>query len=321
MTVDDIRNAVFDKTLGRGYRMDQVDDFLAQVAAEFGRKEREKEDIEKKLYILAEKVDQYRNDEETLKTALLNAQRMGESVIYEARQKAETIVYDANNKASRLREEARQVVADAEEELRNLKAEVTHFKKNILDMYRQHIELLSVLPEERHIEAEPDEPEKPQVVEEEKAAPSEQPEQEEAQDAAQEGAAFDLEDDAADEDEAYEEEEFALDEEEASDEAYEGEEYEQEDELRLMLSTMSRRMMRHISTKIILSFKSRRLKYSKSPKSRCRSQSPKENRPHARHVLRKMFPMERMRTSRFIDANSGVSCVRRCFSLNGLLCA
>ena len=67
MTVDDIRNAVFDKTLGRGYRMDQVDDFLAQVAAEFERKEREKEDIEKKLYILAEKVDQYRNDEETLK--------------------------------------------------------------------------------------------------------------------------------------------------------------------------------------------------------------------------------------------------------------
>lgn len=44
------------------------------------------------MYILAEKVDQYRNDEETLKTALLNAQRMGESVIHEARQKAETII-------------------------------------------------------------------------------------------------------------------------------------------------------------------------------------------------------------------------------------
>lgn len=177
MTVDDIRNAVFDKTLGRGYRMDQVDEFLAQVAAEFERKEREKEDIEKKLYILAEKVDQYRNDEETLKTALLNAQRMGESVIYEARQKAETIVYDANNKASRLREEARQVVADAEEELRSLKAEVTHFKKNILDMYRQHIELLSVLPEERHIEVEPDEQEKPQ---------EQQPEEEQVQEQAPE---------------------------------------------------------------------------------------------------------------------------------------
>ena len=82
---------------------------------------------------------------------------------------------------------------------------------------------------------------------------------------------------------------------------------------RLMPSTMSRRMMRHISTKIILSFKSRRLKYSKSPKSRCRSQSPKENRPHARHVPKKMLLMERMRTSPSIDVNSGVTKLRRCF--------
>lgn len=55
------------------------------------------------MFILAEKVDQYRDDEETLKTALLNAQRMGESVIHEARQKAETIIYDANSKASQLK--------------------------------------------------------------------------------------------------------------------------------------------------------------------------------------------------------------------------
>ena len=211
MTVDDIRNAVFDKTLGRGYRMDQVDEFLAQVAAEFERKEREKEDIEKKLYILAEKVDQYRNDEETLKTALLNAQRMGESVIYEARQKAETIVYDANNKASRLREEARQVVADAEEELRSLKAEVTHFKKNILDMYRQHIELLSVLPEERHIEVEPDEPEKPQEPQPEEEQVQEQAPEEEALEPAEE---FEPEDEQELDDDAFlmdEEQEETLD--------------------------------------------------------------------------------------------------------------
>ncbi len=153
MNVDDIRNAVFDKTM-RGYRMEQVDDFLAQVAAEFERMEQEKEDIEKKLYILAEKVDQYRNDEETLKTALLNAQRMGESVIYEARQKAETIVYEANSKASQLKDEAAQTVADAELELARLKAEVSSFKGGVLDLYRQHIELLSAIPEEHHIRRE-----------------------------------------------------------------------------------------------------------------------------------------------------------------------
>ena len=74
--------------------------YLDQVAAELERLQTEKADAEKKMYILAEKVDQYRNDDEKLKTALLNAQRMGESVIHEARQKAETIIYDATSKAS-----------------------------------------------------------------------------------------------------------------------------------------------------------------------------------------------------------------------------
>ena len=151
MNVEDIRNVTFDRSM-RGYRAEQVDKFLTQVAGEFERMEREKEDIEKKLYILAEKVDQYRNDEETLKTALLNAQRMGESVIYEARQKAETIVYDANTKASRVKDEAAQTVADAEAELHRIKMEVTKFKKSMLDLYRQHIELISAIPEEHHID-------------------------------------------------------------------------------------------------------------------------------------------------------------------------
>lgn len=149
MNVDDIRNVVFDKAM-RGYRMDEVDAFLAQVAAEFEKLNKEKDDLEKKLYILADKVDQYRNDEDTLKTALLNAQRMGESVIYEARQKAETIVYDANTKASQVRDEANQHVADMEMQLNRLKAEVANFKSSVLTLYRQHIELLSQIPGEEH---------------------------------------------------------------------------------------------------------------------------------------------------------------------------
>ena len=107
MNAEDIRNVTFDKVM-RGYRPEEVDAYLDQVAAELERLQTEKADAEKKMYILAEKVDQYRNDEETLKTALLNAQRMGESVIHEARQKAETIIYDATSKASQAREEGRQ---------------------------------------------------------------------------------------------------------------------------------------------------------------------------------------------------------------------
>ena len=138
MNADEIRGVTFDRTM-RGYRPEEVDEFLARVAAEMDKLQEEKEDAEQKMFILAEKVDQYRDDEETLKTALLNAQRMGESVIHEARQKAETIIYDANSKASQLKNEADASVAASQAELERLKKEVAQFKSTVLELYRQHI--------------------------------------------------------------------------------------------------------------------------------------------------------------------------------------
>lgn len=154
MNVEDIHNVTFDRVM-RGYRPEEVDAYLDQVAAELERLQTEKGDLEKKMNILAEKVAQYRNDEETLKTALLNAQRMGESVIHEARQKAETILYDATNKANQARDEALEKVAEEELLLSRLKAEVAHFKSEILNLYKQHIESLSLLPGEEKKKPEP----------------------------------------------------------------------------------------------------------------------------------------------------------------------
>ena len=166
MNVSDIHNVTFDRVM-RGYRPEEVDAYLDKVAAELERLQgelerarKDKEDAEKKMYILAEKVDQYRNDEETLKTALLNAQRMGESVIHEARQQAETILYEATNKANLARDAAIQQVAEEQYLLTQLKTEVARFKGDILNLYKQHIESLSLLPGEekkKPVEDTPDE--------------------------------------------------------------------------------------------------------------------------------------------------------------------
>lgn len=154
MNVEDIHNVTFDRVM-RGYKPEEVDEYLDKVAAQLEKLEAEKADLqaknadtEKKMYILAEKVEQYRGDEETLKTALLNAQRMGESVILEARSKAETILYEATNKANLARNDMLEKIAEEELLLSRLKAEVAHFKSEILNLYKQHIESLSLLPSE-----------------------------------------------------------------------------------------------------------------------------------------------------------------------------
>ena len=94
----EIRTVTFDKVM-RGYRPEDVDALLQQLAQQMEQLQAEKESAEKKLYVLAQKVEEYRKDEDNLKTALLNAQRMGENVIKEAKQKAESILREAGIKS------------------------------------------------------------------------------------------------------------------------------------------------------------------------------------------------------------------------------
>ena len=88
---DDVRRVTFDRAM-RGYRCEDVDDYLKQVADSIDSLAAENDDLQKKLVILAQRIDQYRADEDTLSTTMINAQRLGENVIKEAKQKAAEIV-------------------------------------------------------------------------------------------------------------------------------------------------------------------------------------------------------------------------------------
>lgn len=151
----EIRSVTFDKVM-RGYRPEDVDAFLQQVSQDMEQLAADNADKEKKLYILAEKIEEYRRDEDNLKTALLNAQRMGESVIREAKQKAESLLREAGIRADTLTRVAQEQSEEQQQELERVKAEVAHFKNTLLAMYKQHIELISGLPGDEEIEeAEP----------------------------------------------------------------------------------------------------------------------------------------------------------------------
>ena len=172
----EIRTVTFDKVM-RGYRPEDVDALLQQLAQQMEQLQAEKESTEKKLYVLAQKVEEYRKDEDNLKTALLNAQRMGENVIKEAKQKAESILREAGIKAEDITRAALEQVSEEQLELERVKAEVAQFKNSVLSLYKQHIESLSTLPGDEPEEAEEEAPEALEETEEpEPAAAPEEPE-------------------------------------------------------------------------------------------------------------------------------------------------
>ncbi|MBR2742769.1 MAG: DivIVA domain-containing protein [Clostridia bacterium] len=145
MTLQDINNRKFDKAL-HGYKIDDVDAFVSEVASEFERIEQENSDLKHKMTILADKIQEYREAEESLKTALAAAQRMGDSVTLDARRQGEAIIADAREKAERAMNNVSLQILTERRKLEEVKRETQIFKGRLLSLYKSQITMLETIP-------------------------------------------------------------------------------------------------------------------------------------------------------------------------------
>ena len=95
------------QTTGRGsYRAEDVDSFFFEVATSYEQMYRENAELIKKITILAKKVEEYRADEDSLKMALLRAQKLADSIVAEAKEAAENEVASIKGEVDKLRADA-----------------------------------------------------------------------------------------------------------------------------------------------------------------------------------------------------------------------
>ena len=114
LSLNDIKNQKFRRAGFRGgYMEEDVNDFLDEVESSYSaliQKTAEQRDtIERlnaqmqsyndKIAELSSQVEQYRKEEDDIKSALVSAQKMRDASIREARHQAEAIVNDAKRKA------------------------------------------------------------------------------------------------------------------------------------------------------------------------------------------------------------------------------
>ncbi|MCL1832285.1 MAG: DivIVA domain-containing protein [Oscillospiraceae bacterium] len=90
----------------RGYKTEEVEEFLEKLSLDFSRLQKENEDLEKKLEVLADKIREYREDEDTLKDALLGAQRQGNALIADSKRKAAEVTEEAQEAAEAIAKKA-----------------------------------------------------------------------------------------------------------------------------------------------------------------------------------------------------------------------
>ncbi len=119
LTPDRIREKTF-QTTGRGsYRAEDVDRFLNEVSVSYEQMFKENTDLIKKISILAKKVEEYRADEDSLKMALLNAQKLADKIVAEAKETAANEVASVKAETDKLRADAASDVAALELNAKN----------------------------------------------------------------------------------------------------------------------------------------------------------------------------------------------------------
>lgn len=146
LSVKDINNKRFEQARP-GYKTEEVDDFLREIAQQIAQYQREKEDLEKKIEVLVESVREYKKDEDALKDALIGAQKQGKAIVSEAQSKATEILADANKRASEIIGSTTVQLEKEKRCLVKMQQEVSDFKASLLSMYKQHLEQITAIPD------------------------------------------------------------------------------------------------------------------------------------------------------------------------------
>lgn len=166
MNAKDILSRRFEKATFNGYKTDDVDEFLRELSSEFAQLQKDKNELERKLEVLADKIREYRDDEDALKDALLLAQKQGNQIVNEskaaaeklreetkaavekqlkeAQEKADKVTSDADEYAKRMTKEANEradkLVKDARakaDEIDQIMKKQTEIQQNILQKTRK----------------------------------------------------------------------------------------------------------------------------------------------------------------------------------------
>ena len=123
ITPSQIREKNLSTVQSGGYDKEEVNALLAQIVESYQAVYDENKELYRKMEILAGKIEEYRSEEDSIKTALITAQKMADRIAKDAKEKAE-------EKLSASAATAQQTVTDAKEKADKMVAEARTYAAN-----------------------------------------------------------------------------------------------------------------------------------------------------------------------------------------------
>ena len=171
MNAKDILSRRFEKATFNGYKTDDVDEFLRELSSEFAQLQKDKNELERKLEVLAQKQgNQIVNESKAAAEKLREETKAAvEKQLKEAQEKADKVTSDADEYAKRMTKEANEradkLVKDARAKadeidqimkkqteiqqniLQKTRKEADEYRNRLLTAYKSHMDLIAKLPE------------------------------------------------------------------------------------------------------------------------------------------------------------------------------
>ena len=134
----ELKNKNFSRVL-RGYNSVEVDEHINFIIEKYTELYRQNDELERKLKLAEAQLAEFRADEESIRSALVNAQKASAKIISEANDRADIILRSARNNCNKIIASFRGELQKQRQELLELRRAVAEFKTRLFEQYQQHI--------------------------------------------------------------------------------------------------------------------------------------------------------------------------------------
>ena len=138
----DIENKRFSKQMMNGYSVEEVDDFLDELTADYSKNYKENSELRVKVEELNKSLEHYKSIEATLNNTLLMAQSTAEDIKKVAKQQAEQIINEAKSNAQKQVDDLNSEVILRTKELDDVKKQFDIYKAKMESLLISQLELL-----------------------------------------------------------------------------------------------------------------------------------------------------------------------------------
>ena len=148
-TPQEVSEKVFPKSsgFGGGYQMAAVDEFLDSLTEDYTALFKDNVTLKAKLKVLAEKVEEYRTTEDSMRATLLTAQKMAAKLVQEAQEEKNNIVAEARKDAEAEMARLNAQTEEAQQKLVLAQQSLAEFITRSNELITKQSAFLTTLPE------------------------------------------------------------------------------------------------------------------------------------------------------------------------------